>query len=262
MKPHSYNGILILIAGLLIGGLVIGGLGMAFHNKPDAIAVSFDEGIQSYLMNNPDKLIAALENMQEHLKAKADEEAKAAAQALIPALYQDERDISIGEPDALVQIAEFVDYACGFCKRNHSIIMEVVQENPDVRVVFKEFPILSKASEEAARIALAIKDKSIALAYHNLLLTNPERLTIEQAVKLAIDANVSEQAIEASEDETIRAYLGETKSLAQHIGVQGTPAFIINGVLHSGFKTKQELQTIIDGAREALLSESRGADEG
>ena len=166
------------------------------------------------------------------------------------ALYNDERDFSIGSPDAPITIVEFFDYNCGYCKRAFPDIMKLTQKNPDVRVVFKEFPILGPASEQAARVALASKGDGKYFAIHQGLL-NARGSVSGAALSSLIEKHGlnADEIVTRGKNKDIDAHIKDVRNLAQSLGVSGTPAFIIDNQLFSGALSYDDMQSLIDEIR-------------
>ena len=208
------------------------------------------EAIRTYLLENPDVMAEVFENTQKYLIAEDEKRQSEMLKKNSDALYNDERDFSIGSPDAPITIVEFFDYNCGYCKRAFPDIMKLTQKNPDVRVVFKEFPILGPASEQAARVALASKGDGKYFAIHQGLLN--ARGSVNGA---ALSSLIEKHGLNADEivtrgkNKDIDAHIKDVRNLAQSLGVSGTPAFIIDNQLFSGALSYDDMQSVIDEIR-------------
>jgi protein-disulfide isomerase len=208
------------------------------------------EAIRTYLLENPDVMAAVFENTQKYLIAEDEKRQSEMLKKNSDALYNDERDFSIGSPDAPITIVEFFDYNCGYCKRAFPDIMKLTQKNPDVRVVFKEFPILGPASEQAARVALASKGDGKYFAIHQGLL-NARGSVSGAALSSLIEKHGlnADEIVTRGKNKDIDAHIKDVRNLAQSLGVSGTPAFIINNQLFSGALSYDDMQSLIDEIR-------------
>ena len=209
--------------------------------------------IANYFIENPEALGAALDNMQNHYQQKEEQRKKQVLRDNAEQLYRSKGDFSIGPDDAPITIVEFFDYNCGYCKRVFQPLMQVLQENEDVRLVFKEMPILNSNSTDAARTALAIDDKMKFLTFHTKLMThggNINAALIDRTLKeLKLSpADIRKAAMAAEISKTIN----RTQRLASRLGITGTPAFVINDELRPGALSKDELDSLILRAREKL----------
>lgn len=208
------------------------------------------EAIRTYLLENPDVMAEVFENTQKYLIAEDEKRQSEMLKKNSDALYNDERDFSIGSPDAPITIVEFFDYNCGYCKRAFPDIMKLTQKNPDVRVVFKEFPILGPASEQAARVALASKGDGKYFAIHQGLL-NARGSVSGAALSSLIEKHGlnADEIVTRGKNKDIDAHIKDVRNLAQSLGVSGTPAFIINNQLFSGALSYDDMQSLIDEIR-------------
>ena len=182
--------------------------------------------IGEYLLENPEVIREALLELDK----RADREAIA---SLSDALFNDPRDVSIGPKDAKATIVEFFDYNCGYCKLTSGWIKEAMEKHPkDVRVVFKELPVLenrTKTSRNAARAALAAARQGKYAALHFALMDErglSEKRVMEIAEKQGLDitklkADMKEKSIEDMIDNAFDV-AGKIPSLT------GTPFFVIN----------------------------------
>lgn len=209
--------------------------------------------IADYFMQNPEALGAALDNMQNHYRQLEEDRKKQALRENAEQLYRAKGDFSIGPADAPITIVEFFDYNCGYCKRAFQPLMQVVQENDDVRLVFKEMPILSATSTEAARTALAIGDSMKFLTFHTKLMTHSGSINSALIDRTLKELKLSPAAIrKAAKAAEISKTIDGTQRLASQLGITGTPAFIINDELRPGALDKDELDALIQRARDNL----------
>lgn len=212
-----------------------------------------DKQIEDYFLRNPEKLEQALENMQAFIEDRSNRQQAAALIQNADKLYRDETDYTMGPTNAPITIVEFFDYNCGYCKRSFAPLMEALKENKDVRLVFKEYPILGEPSYLASSTALAINDRMKYLTYHSKLMTHSGRVSQAVVEKILGELNLPPQKLQtdARSDKYV-LQLAKTRELADAIGVNGTPAFVINGQLYPGALNKAELAQAIKFARAEL----------
>ena len=202
--------------------------------------------IADYFIRNPDKMRDALSAYQAHMQAEEERLFAETMRDRAPALYRNEKDFSMGPADAPITIVEFFDYNCGYCKKVFAPLMEVLEENPDVRLVFKEFPILSQDSDRAARTALALDDKLKFLTFHTKLMTHRGSINGALLDKTLTELKLDKAALaRKARSEEVDAHINETKSLARDLGITGTPAFVIDGQLYPGALEKDRLNELI-----------------
>ena len=209
---------------------------------------------RDYLLKNPEVIEEAIGV----LRAKRQEaERKRAAAAIArnsEALRAHPLSPVSGNADGDVTVVEFFDYQCGYCKRALPAMTALLEEDPNVRVVWKEFPILGPVSEFAARAAMAADRQGRYYPFHLALMKEPE-LTERKVLEIAGETGIDlERLRRGMEDPAIRAYLDETRALAQEIGISGTPAFVVGGTLVPG---------VVDAARmKELVAAARGSANG
>ena len=198
--------------------------------KPDA---AFGEKVHAYLLEHPEVIQEAVNKLRqnqmlEEAKASAGEVAKYRAQ-----LEADPRDLVIN-PNGQITVVEFFDYRCGYCKVVAPEMVKLIAENPNVRFVFKEFPIFGEVSDSAARMALTPQAKTKGLALYKAWMADR---ALDEA---ALDRHLAEAGLNPAEvrkaatDPGIEAHLTETRDLAKRLGLQGTPAFVVGDYLIPG----------------------------
>ena len=205
--------------------------------------------VRQYILEHPEVVVEALHRYEQQQQAAEAERQAAAIVALADQLSADPRDPVIGNPNGDVTLVEFFDYRCGYCKRMTGTLAQLIEEDPQLRVVMKEFPILSRESGQAARAALAGLRQDKYEAFHFALmqggaLTDDEILAIAESVGLD-----NEQLQAGMQDPEIEAVLRDNLALAEKIGITGTPAFIVGNTLIHGAVSIEELRAKIAAAR-------------
>lgn len=203
------------------------------------------ELVREYILSNPSIIEEAIILLQAEREAEEAAENRARIAAETDALLHDPRDFAIGPEDAPVQIVEFFDYNCGFCRRSAGWVRDLVEEHPDqVRVVFKESPIFMTTREGsgfAARAALASIQQDAYFDFHFALMESPGSITEEAVREIASAQGLNRRWLDnAMNDEAIDAHITDTLALGDRIGMRGTPFFVVNG-------------EPVDGANFALL---------
>ena len=192
----------------------------------DVKRADVEQIIQEYLMENPEILREALIELDK-------KEDRAAIAAVSDALFKDPRDVSVGPKNAKVTVVEFFDYNCGFCKTSSEWLKGVMDKYPDdVRVVFKELPILdgrTKTSRNAAKAALAAARQGKYPTIHFSLMAE-RSLTEDRVFQIMEKAGLDvEQLKEDMKDPKLDKQLQDGLLLANRIpSLTGTPFFVIN----------------------------------
>ncbi len=184
--------------------------------------------IKDYLVKNPEVFLeiqSALESKMEQVQA---EKLKLALAAHADTLFRDPNAPVAGNPKGDVVVVEFFDYNCGYCKRGFADVAKFIKEDPKVRVIFRELPILSKGSEEAARVALAANMQGKYWDFHSLMIEFKGQANEASALKIAekIGADMAKLKADMKGD-AVEAEIKKVRELAQNLGINGTPHFIV-----------------------------------
>lgn len=237
MKP-------VLIAALLSCSLLLGGCQRAFDTV-------MGDQVRGYLLAHPELLEEMATKLQEKKLVQQSDDARKAIAANRAALERDPRDVVIN-PGGRITVVEFFDYRCGYCKTIAPEVAALVRENPDLRLVLKEFPIFGGASDLAARAALTPAGRAGGLAFHEALMVE-KTLNESTIMRLAAAAGVRSEAIAAAlRDEAITQHLEDTRRLAQNLRIEGTPAFVVGDRIVPGADL-EALKTAIEEARRGPL---------
>ncbi len=113
--------------------------------------------IHEYLLKNPEVLRDALVELDRRAKSEEEAQRRIAVDRLQDKIFNSQHQVVIGNPKGAISLVEFYDYNCGFCKRALNDLVALIKVNPDLRVILKEFPVLSQGSLEAAQVAAAVK---------------------------------------------------------------------------------------------------------
>jgi len=238
--------------------LVLGVLGvpraMAKHQAATPEQKVLEEAIGKYLRDHPEVIIESLQIWQERQKLAKRDRARELVSAHRAAIYEDPKAPVLGNPDGDVTIVEFFDYRCPYCKRVRPLVMKIVEEDPGVRVIFKEFPILGPDSVVAARAAIASLDQDPEkyFPFHDALMESRAQLTksriLDMAREVGLDADKLEADMKAAE---VDAVILRNRQLGQALGLTGTPSFIIGGEIVRGAIDMETLRALVARARES-----------
>jgi protein-disulfide isomerase len=162
-------------------------------------------------------------------------EIRANSQELLRSSHQ----VTFGNPAGEVTMVEFFDYNCGYCKRALSDMVDLMKDNPKLKVVLKELPILGPGSIEAAKVAIAVRmqdtDGAKSLDFHRRLLGSRTQANKPAALAVAAELGLDMSKLETdiSSDE-VRATLDESVRLARALGINGTPGYVIGDAIVAG----------------------------
>ena len=211
--------------------------------------------IKEYLMENPNVIFESIEAYRAEQERIAEE---TATQKITEHLaYMTRADApSVGNPNADVTVIEFFDYNCGYCKKALPDIQAAVRDDENVRVVFKEMPILGPTSKTAAQWALAAHKQGKYFEYHTALMEHAGPKEPEELEKLAAKVGLDiEQMKKDAASQEIQEDLDKVLSVGRDVGVNGTPAFIVGTTFVPGYVGEQGLKDAIAAEREKMKND-------
>lgn len=190
---------------------------------------TLDPMIETYLMGNPrilQKLSAALDA---ELTAERTAATKTALAELKPALSEGDDHIVLGNPNGDVTLVEMFDYNCGYCRQALPDLATLLAEDKNLKVVLKEFPILSQNSIDAARIAVQVADADVDYwTFHQALFTSRGQVDKAAALKVAADLGLNPITLEMGMNTpAVAAVIDQSYRIADKLKITGTPTFII-----------------------------------
>jgi len=213
-------------------------------NTADKAAI--EKIVKDYLVENPEVIEEALIALSEKQQRLEEETARAAVAANAKALFNDKRDYSIGPADADVTLVEFFDYRCGPCRGAATYVNALpAAQNGKVRVIFKEFPILSPESRQAALAALAAGEQGKYPEIHRAFMKDRGKFTDPEIDRIAKSVGVDVKKMRADmKSEALQKVLADNYELAKSVGANATPTFVIEGELFAGFD-KDRIESLI-----------------
>jgi protein-disulfide isomerase len=211
------------------------------------------ELIRETLLQNPELIQEALVELERRNTVAQAEQQRNAVSAEKARLTDPATSVIIGNPQGDVTIVEFMDYNCGFCKRAMEDVQTLAKNDPKLKVVLKDFPILGPDSVEASRVAVAAKNQLQGAKYfefHNKLMGVKGRVNGAKALEIAKDAGADVERLRKDMDApATRAAIEDTVALGDRLGLTGTPAFILGDEVVFGAVGAPALKQKIDAVR-------------
>jgi len=184
--------------------------------------------IRNYLIANPEIIRDAVNALQR----KEDEAARMAQASVITdnseILFNSKREVVLGNPDGDVTLVEFFDYNCGYCRRAHADMKQLIADDPNLRFVLKEFPILGDGSVAAAQIAVAVLLTAPEKypAFHDALIGEKGQVDGVRALAVAEELGLDPAVLkEKADSDEAKATITEVRDLAQKLDLTGTPSY-------------------------------------
>jgi len=203
--------------------------------------------VHDYIMEHPDVILTAVDQYQQKTQ---EERQNAALESNRDVLFNDERSPFIGNEKGDVVMIEFFDYNCGYCKKVLPSVQALVEEDKNLKVIFKDLPILGPTSEIAAKWALAAQKQQKYFPFHLAMMEHQGPINDDVLVKAAKAADLDIDRVRKDIDTTdVLLQVERNRSLASQMGLGGTPAFIINDIVVPGAISKDDMKAKIEEAR-------------
>jgi protein-disulfide isomerase len=244
-----------LILSVLVAGVVAGGLGgylvsrspigfdeqritqlvseavtKADTDDPAAISeASIGPLIERYLLENPRVLERVSTALNAEIEAERTEKMKVAVDENRDLIYSADGAVVVGNPNGDVTLVEMYDYNCGYCRSTMPDVVALVDGDPNLKLVLRQFPILSQGSVDAAKVGVLVAKSGVDYwSFHQALFTGRGQVDGDTALRAAADLGLKPEELRAKlADPEVRAALDNSYKLAQQLQISGTPTFII-----------------------------------
>jgi protein-disulfide isomerase len=227
----------------------------AFDAMNDDERVAFGEAVRDYLLENPDVIMEAVAVLERRQAAEQVANDAALIATNHDAIFDDPMSYVGGNPDGDVTFVEFVDYKCGYCRKAFPELQALLEADGNIRIIYKEFPILGEESLLASRFAVSAKLVGGDAAYgplHDALMTMRGNVTEDSLVALADGLGIDGAAVlDGMDDPQVDAVLGENHALASRLQITGTPTFVIGEQLVRGYVPLEAMGEVVAELREA-----------
>ncbi len=212
---------------------------------------TLDPMIETYLMGNPRILQKVSAALDAELTAERTAATRDAMVELKPAIFESKNGIVLGNPDGDVTLVEMFDYNCGYCRQALPDLAALLDSDKNLKVILKEFPILSQGSVDAARIAAQVADADVDYwAFHQALFTSRGQVDKAVALKAAADLGLNPISLEMGmKTPRVDAVIDESYRIADRLKITGTPTFIIGDEIIPGAVGLEALQQRIANMR-------------
>ena len=210
--------------------------------------------VREYLIKHPEVLEEAMNELTKRQAAAESEKHQASIAQNSDAIFNSPRGVTIGNKDGDVTFVEFFDYNCGYCKRAMTDMLDLMKADPKLKVVLKEFPVLSQGSVEAAQVGVAMRMQDPTgkkyLDFHQKLLSGRGAADKARAMAVAKEAGADMAKLEKDlASAEVRATLEENMKLAESLGMNGTPSYVIGKQVVIGAVGAESLKEKIGIAR-------------
>jgi protein-disulfide isomerase len=227
-----------------------------------AFAQGFSDGqrgeieriVKEYIVAHPEVLQEAMSELEKRQNAAELEKQVTGVKQNKEVLFNSAHQVTLGNPKGDVTMVEFFDYNCGYCKKALGDMLTLLKTDPNLKVVLKEYPVLGPGSLEAAQVAVAarMQDKGGKkyLDFHQRLLGGHGTADKARALAAAKEAGFDMTRLEKDmASEEVRETLKENMKVADAIGLNGTPSYIIGSDVVIGAQGYDVLKEKVDAAR-------------
>jgi protein-disulfide isomerase len=211
---------------------------------------AIEEIIHDYILKHPEVILDSVRALQERQRAADNARSREAIAGRRDELLRDPDSPVGGNHLGELTVVEFFDYRCPACKAVAATVKQLIREDPTLRIVYKEFPILGEESVLAAKAALAAQQQGKYSAFHEALMQAPEPLSLSQVLKIAAETGLDVEKLKTEmESPKIQTNLAKTRALAQAIGVNSTPTFVVGDDLVRGTIDLASFKELVRRAR-------------
>jgi len=208
--------------------------------------------VREYLLANPEVISEALTELDRREREAAEAARVQALSDSADILFNSTRQVVLGNPEGALTLVEFFDYNCGYCKRAYGDMVKLMEENPDLKVVLKEFPVLGQGSVEAAQVAVAVNSVAPEKygAFHEALLLSRGQANRASALAAATGIGIAEEdLLAAMQTEETRLTIEEVYTLANRLGLTGTPSYVIGDEVVMGAVGYEQLSEKLEALK-------------
>jgi protein-disulfide isomerase len=216
--------------------------------------------IESYLMSDPKILQRMSVALDTTLQAEERSQATTAIASMRDAIFNDPGQVVLGNPDGDVTLVEFFDYNCGYCRAAVPDMAALLADDPNLRIVLKEFPILSNESIDAARIAVLVGEADVDYwSFHEALFTSRSQVDKQVALSAAQELGLSPVSLELDMgSEGVSETIQTSYEIARALNITGTPTYIIGNEIIPGAIGLDELRSRIANMRKCGETQCEG----
>ncbi|MER8956686.1 DsbA family protein [Mesorhizobium sp. M0833] len=210
----------------------------------------FDQRIHDYILAHPEVLVQALKSLDQRQREADAAQARQVLKARADDIFRDKQSPVGGNAEGNVTLVEFFDYNCPYCRQMAPVMEQAAADDPQLRIVYKEFPILGPDSVFAAKAALAADKQGKYTAFHKALYGSKTRVTEAAVLKIAAEAGLDVERMKGDmRQPDIQALIDRNMELAQALRITGTPGFIAGDQIFPGATDLATLKKLIEQAR-------------
>jgi protein-disulfide isomerase len=210
----------------------------------------FDRRVRDYLLANPEVIMQAVQSLEARQREAEENQAQTALAAQAEEVFRDPASPVGGNATGNVTLVEFFDYNCTYCRQVAPVMAQAEAADPQLRIVYKEFPILGPGSIYAAKAALAAHRQGRYEDFHQALMKAKGQVAEPLVLKVAAEIGLDVARLKADiQDSVIQASIDRNLELAQALNINGTPGFVVGDQILRGATDLATMKELIDQAR-------------
>lgn len=245
-----------LIGTAILIGFLSEPLSAAINNNPSTFnseqKAAVETIVKDLLNREPELIEIAIKNRIEQKENAAKTEASKVIKTQYQALFENAEDPVLGNPKGSLTLVAFMDPYCGYCRRFQATLLEIAKEQPELKIIYKAYPILGIQSRQAAEEELAAHAQGKFKDYHQALYESEAR-TRKERLKLAKDNKINIKALKdnlpglsnSKGALKVEKQISQNLNLGKKLQIHGTPAFIFADALYAGAMTKESLMELL-----------------
>lgn len=236
-------------SGALLTAFLLG-LSLPARAIDEAGRTEIEAIVHEYLIENPEILreIAAALKVKEEAQSETETLTQIAANRA--ALEGGDPAFVGGNPEGNISLIEFFDYMCGYCRRAVEDVDQLIDQDGELRIVYKEFPILGPVSLYASRAAIAARHQGKYLEFHHGLITSKTSLSEAIVLQIAEEEGLDVARLKKDmKQRDVQAIIDQNFAMARLLNITGTPTFIIGDQLIPGAAGYDTLHSAVETAR-------------
>lgn len=212
---------------------------------------AFERRVRDYLVANPEVLVEAMQNLERKQRDAEQTEAQSALATHRDELLNSPESPVGGNPQGDVTLVEFFDYNCPYCRQVAPVMIKAEEDDPQLRIVYKEFPILGPNSMFAAKAGLAARRQNLYPQFHKAMMLVSGSADEARVVAVAEEIGLNVEQLRADmQNPAIDAEIGRNLALARALRINGTPGFVIGDEILRGATDLQTMQRLVAKARQ------------
>jgi len=244
----------IVTASALAALACAGGAPLRAETFSDAQRGEIERIVKEYLVAHPEVVQEAMTELEKRQAAAEAVKHKEGVANNSKALFQSSHQVTLGNPSGDVTMVEFFDYNCGYCKRAMADMLDLLHDDPKLKIVLKEFPVLGPGSVEAAQVAVAVRmqdpDGKRYLEFHQKLLGGRGQADRARALAVAKDVGLDMARLDKDlQSEEVKTTIEENFRLAETLGISGTPTYVVGHEVVVGAVGLSALKEKVNAAR-------------